>query len=60
MAVDKQGNQHCWRCGGQGFAHEHVPSTVDLLGIHAVLTTPRLRCLHCGEYSDIGRPVEYA
>ncbi len=60
VVLDKHGNQHCWKCGGQGFTHEHVPQSVEVLGIHDVLTTPKLRCVHCGEYNDIGSAVEYA
>jgi len=60
MAVDKQGNQHCWKCGGQGFTHERVPRATDVLGVRSTFTTPMLRCVHCGEYNDVGAAMEYA
>jgi hypothetical protein len=60
VGLDKDGNQHCWKCGGQGFTEERVPRATDLLGIHAILTMQKLRCAHCGEYNDVGSAIEYS
>ena len=60
VGLDTDGNQHCWKCGGQGFTQERVPQATDLLGIHVILTMHKLRCVHCGEYNDVGSAIEYS
>ena len=60
VGLDKDGNQHCWKCGGQGFTYEHVPWSTDVLDVHATLTAQKLHCVHCGEYNDVGAATEYS
>jgi hypothetical protein len=60
IGVDKHGNQHCWKCGGQGFTIERTTGVKVVLGIHANVTSPKLRCVSCGEFNEVGSATEYA
>jgi hypothetical protein len=55
VGIDKQGNQRCWWCGGVEFSQARMTRETVVLGIHASVTRPTLRCAHCGEYSDVSR-----
>ena len=60
VAIDKDGHQRCWWCGGLEFTQARITRETIVLGIHANVNKPTLRCAHCGEYNDIGRAVEHA
>ncbi len=55
VAVDEQGHQRCWWCGGLELSPARITRETVVLGFHATPTRPTLRCAHCGEYNDVGR-----
>jgi len=59
VGLDKQGNQHCWKCGGQVFTQERMTRVSVVLGVRSIFTTQKLRCARCGEYNDVGSAMEY-
>ncbi len=60
VAVDKQGHQRCWWCGGLELSQERITRQTVVMGIHANITKPTLHCEHCGEYTDLGRRLKTA
>ena len=37
VGLDKDGSQHCVRCGGQAFTNERATRVAEVLGVHATL-----------------------
>ena len=60
IGVDKHGHQRCWWCGGLEFSQVRMTREAVVLGIHANVTRPTLRCEHCGEYNDVGGRMQTA
>jgi len=60
VVVDKDGNQHCWKCGGQGFTNDRTTRVMGELGNRTTFSTSKLRCVHCGEFNDLRSAVEYS
>ena len=42
VGLDKDGSQHCVRCGGQAFTNERETRVAEVLGVQATLTRPVL------------------
>ncbi len=60
LGLDKDGHQHCWKCGGQGFTLGRTTRTTVALGIRSTFTTPKLRCVNCGEYNAVSGAVQHS
>jgi len=60
VGLDKDGNQHCWKCGGQAFTQERITRVSVAPGAPSTSATHRLRCVRCGQCSDLGSAMEYA
>ena len=60
VGLDKDGSQHCIRCGGQAFTNERATRVTEVLGMQATLTRPVLRCVRCDELNDVGSALEYS
>jgi hypothetical protein len=60
VGLDKDGCQHCVRCGGQAFTNERATRVAEVLGVQATLTRPVLRCAQCGELNALGSAMEYS
>jgi putative oligomerization/nucleic acid binding protein len=59
IEVDEEGRQRCWNCGGMNFTQQRTARSKVAFGVGALLTKKKLRCVHCGEYSDVGNAKPY-
>ncbi len=54
IRIDDEGNQRCWKCGGKNFDEKRTFRSKATLGVGALLTHKKLKCLKCGEYNQTG------
>jgi hypothetical protein len=54
IRIDDEGNFRCWKCGGKNFDEKRTFRSKAALGVGALLTHKKLKCLGCGEYNDTG------
>jgi hypothetical protein len=59
ICVDVEGQQRCWNCGGRNFTQQRTTRSKVAFGIGAALTKPKLRCVRCNEYNDVGNAKAY-
>lgn len=60
VRIDDDGNMRCWNCGGKNFRQKRTFRSKVLGGfILSLLTKKKLKCLHCGEYNDVGSAKPY-
>ena len=60
VGLDKDGNQHCVRCGGQAFTNDRATRATEVMGVRLTPTSPVLRCVRCGELNAVGSALEYS
>jgi rubrerythrin len=54
IRLDEEGNFRCWKCGGKNFDKKRTFRAKAAVGVGALLTHKKLKCLACGEYNDTG------
>jgi hypothetical protein len=59
IRIDQQGRQRCWNCGGLNFTQQRTARSKVGFGISSALTKPKLRCVRCSEYNDVGSARPY-
>lgn len=59
IRIDQTGQQRCWNCGARHFTEQRTMRSKVALGVGAVLTKKKLRCVRCGEYNDVGAAKTY-
>ena len=60
VGLDKECKRHCAYCGGQDFTHERTTRVTEVLGVHATLTRPVLRCVRCGGFNAVGSALAHS
>jgi hypothetical protein len=59
VRLDSSGRQRCWNCGGLNFTQQRTTRSKVAFGLAAALSKAKLRCVRCGEYSDVGSATPY-
>jgi ribosomal protein L33 len=59
VRVDDSGTLHCWNCGSENFTEQRTTRAKVLVGVGALLTKKKLKCVVCGEYNDTGSAKPY-
>ncbi|MPY95460.1 MAG: DUF2510 domain-containing protein [Acidimicrobiia bacterium] len=59
IRVDSLGRQRCWNCGGTNFTQQRTLRSKVTVGVGALATKKKLRCVSCGEYNDVGSAKPY-
>lgn len=60
IGIDSQGRQRCWACGGQNFTQQRTARSKVGFGLSSLVTKPKLRCVRCNEYNDVGSARPYS
>lgn len=59
IRIDNQGRQRCWHCGGTNFNLKRTVRSKMVVGVGAMATKKKLKCLSCGEFNDVGSAKPY-
>lgn len=59
VRVDTTGELRCWNCGSTSFNEKRTLRSKALVGVGALLTKKKLKCVLCGEYNDTGNAQPY-
>lgn len=54
VRVDEHGNLVCWKCGTGNLLPKRTTRSKVIVGVGALATKKKLKCLACGEYNDTG------
>ena len=54
IRIDDEGNLRCFKCGGKNFDNKRTLGSKVALGVGALMTHKKMKCLACGEYNDTG------
>ena len=47
------GEMRCWKCGSQSFKMKRTGRSKLGMGVGALMTKKKAKCLKCGKYNDV-------
>jgi len=47
-----EGAMRCWHCGGTSFKMKRTVRSKMAVGVGALVTKKKAKCLQCGKYND--------
>lgn len=61
--MDEDGELRCWNCGSKGMRQKRTGRAHIIgwatVGVGALATKKKLKCMVCGEYNDTGSAKPY-
>lgn len=54
VRVNEHGELVCWKCGSKNLLAKRTTRSKVAVGVGALATKKKLKCLACGEYNDTG------
>ncbi|MBP7594315.1 MAG: DUF2510 domain-containing protein [Candidatus Microthrix sp.] len=52
--MNEHGDLVCWKCGSKNLLAKRTTRSKVVVGVGALATKKKLKCMACGEYNDVG------
>lgn len=59
IRFDEDGVPRCWCCGAKAFHAKRTFGAKATLGVGALLTKKKMKCLRCNKYNTVGSGQPY-